>query len=183
MIATLLFSIIPPPASLFPPFPFFSIFKNSFSPSPVFLRSQSLPPLSAWSPFLFPFPVRLPSFFSSSFPLYFPLFYLSDFKVRNVQGTYHPRDASFKGRIVQGTHCPRDALSRDRTSETLFVVTSGHSARIFSSRPNWDPSLPHPQASGSPPPLWFRGRDTLACGKGMGGPHSDEGTDTMHGNL
>ncbi len=36
---------------------------------------------------------------------------------------------------------------------------------FFSSRPNLDPP-PHPQASASP--LWFRGRDTLACGRGGG---------------
>jgi hypothetical protein len=36
------------------------------------------------------------------------------------------------------------------------------------SRRNWDPPLPHPQAS-VPPPLWFRRRDTLACGRGGGG--------------
>ncbi len=39
---------------------------------------------------------------------------------------------------------------------------------FFSSRPNWEPLPPHPQASVSPP-LWFRGGGgTLACGRGGG---------------
>jgi hypothetical protein len=48
---------------------------------------------------------------------------------------------------------------------------------FFSSRLNWDPSLPQ-----FAPPLWFRGGDTLAGGGGGGGgggPNSDEGTDTV----
>ncbi len=49
---------------------------------------------------------------------------------------------------------------------------------FFSSRPNWDPQPPHPQASVPPPILWFpEGRDKLACG--TGGANSDEGTDTV----
>jgi hypothetical protein len=36
------------------------------------------------------------------------------------------------------------------------------------SRRNWDPPLPHPQAS-VPPPFGSGGRDTLACGRGGGG--------------
>ncbi len=41
---------------------------------------------------------------------------------------------------------------------------------FFSSRPNWDPPLPHTQASVfPPPPLWLRRKGTLACGRGGGG--------------
>ncbi len=54
-----------------------------------------------------------------------------------------------------------------------------HTARVlgfFSRRPNWNPLTPspHPQSSVSPPLV--PGGDTLACGRGGGGPNSDEGT-------
>ncbi len=157
----------PPPASLFPPFPFFLHFLKLFFPLPcVFTLSVatstfcfiSFPPLS-----LLDYPLS-----PLLFPLYFPLFLIT------FQGTHFSRNALSKGRIIQGTHCPRD-----RTSESLFVVTSGHSSiGFFSSRPNWDPSLPHPQASGSTPFGSGGGTHSLA-GKGWGGPHSDEGTDTL----
>jgi hypothetical protein len=52
---------------------------------------------------------------------------------------------------------------------------------FISSRLNWDPQPPHPQAMCPPPPLWFQGGDTLA-GEGVGtgeGSHSDEGADPV----
>jgi hypothetical protein len=55
---------------------------------------------------------------------------------------------------------------------------------FFSSRPNWNPPPPHPQAS-VPPLLWFREwgdgvKHSLAGGGDRGGPNSDEeGTDTV----
>ena len=51
---------------------------------------------------------------------------------------------------------------------------------FLSSRPNWVPPPPCPQASITPPtPFGSKKRDTLACGGGVGGPNSDEGTDTL----
>jgi hypothetical protein len=46
-----------------------------------------------------------------------------------------------------------------------------------SSRPNRVRSPPHPQASVAP--LWFVGGGDTLAGEGVGGPHSDEGTDTV----
>ncbi len=40
---------------------------------------------------------------------------------------------------------------------------------FFSSRPNWDPPLPHTQKSVYPPPFGSGGGGTLACGWGGGG--------------
>ncbi len=40
---------------------------------------------------------------------------------------------------------------------------------FFSSRPNFDPPLPHLQPRVPPPPFGSGGRDTLACGRGVGG--------------
>ncbi len=53
---------------------------------------------------------------------------------------------------------------------------------FLSSRPDWVPPHPHLQES-DVPPLWVQGGDTLARGEGMGGPDSDDGTDTLHGTL
>ncbi len=54
---------------------------------------------------------------------------------------------------------------------------------FFSSRPNWfgHPPPPHPQVSVSPP-LWFRGKDRLACGRGSVGSQIGWG-DRHYGNL
>ncbi len=46
---------------------------------------------------------------------------------------------------------------------------------FFSSRPNWDPLTRRQEC---PPPL-VTGGGTLAYGEEVGGPNSDEGTDTM----
>jgi hypothetical protein len=48
---------------------------------------------------------------------------------------------------------------------------------FLSSRRNWGVSRP-PQASVAPP-FVSKGGDTLACGEGVGGPNSDDGTDTL----
>ncbi len=51
---------------------------------------------------------------------------------------------------------------------------------FFLSRPSWDPpSTPSPADECVPHPLWFRGWDTPECGRGVGGPNSDEGTGTV----
>jgi hypothetical protein len=50
--------------------------------------------------------------------------------------------------------------------------------KFLSSRPNWVPPPPHPQARVAPP-LWVQGGDILLAGKGVGGPNSAEGTDTL----
>jgi hypothetical protein len=51
---------------------------------------------------------------------------------------------------------------------------------ILSSRPNWVPPTPSPtRECCSSPPFGSKGADTLACGRGVGGPDSDEGTDTL----
>jgi hypothetical protein len=51
---------------------------------------------------------------------------------------------------------------------------------FFTSRPKWDPPIPHPQAS--VPPFWFEG-GTLSHAelrdRGWVGPNSEEGTDTL----
>ncbi len=65
----------------------------------------------------------------------------------------------------------------------VFGAQSRHSAiGFFSSRPNWDSPTPSPQASMSLP-LWFSGRTYSLAGEGVGGPNSDEGTDTVGGTL
>ncbi len=47
---------------------------------------------------------------------------------------------------------------------------------FFSSRPNWDPPFtPSPAGECVPTPVWFRG-GTIG---GVGGPNSDEGTDSV----
>ncbi len=51
---------------------------------------------------------------------------------------------------------------------------------FFSSRPNWDPQPPHPQASVSTlSPFGSLGGDTLACRKGGGRSQFGRGTDTV----
>ncbi len=50
---------------------------------------------------------------------------------------------------------------------------------FLSSRPKWVPPIPHPQASVAPLPRWSKGWDTLARGRGVGEPSSDDGTDTL----
>jgi hypothetical protein len=56
---------------------------------------------------------------------------------------------------------------------------------FLSSRPNWLPLPSYPQISGCPPPLWFLGEvggggnTCLRKREGVGGPNSDEGTDTV----
>ncbi len=52
---------------------------------------------------------------------------------------------------------------------------------LLSSRLNWLPPPPHPQASVALPlGSWEGGGgNTLACRRGGGGSHSDEGTDTL----
>jgi hypothetical protein len=64
-------------------------------------------------------------------------------------------------------------------SKILFKGTqSRQSARLFSSRPNWDPPPPHTQASVSPPLV--PGGRTLFRELWVGrGPNSDDGTDTL----
>ncbi len=95
----------------------------------------------------------------------YPPSFLPLLRFTSLSFTYQiSRYATFTGRIIQGTHHPR---------------VRGHIGTQSVQSSELGPSLPHPQASWSPPPLWFRGRDTLACGKGVGGPHSDEGTDTL----
>ncbi len=50
---------------------------------------------------------------------------------------------------------------------------------FFSSRLNRDHPLTRRLVQ-PPPPLWFRGWGyTFACGRGGGGPNSNEGTDTV----
>jgi hypothetical protein len=51
--------------------------------------------------------------------------------------------------------------------------------QCLSPRPNWDPfTPPHPQASVPLPPLVPEGTHLLSV-EGVGGPNSDEGTDTV----
>jgi hypothetical protein len=55
-------------------------------------------------------------------------------------------------------------------------------SRFLFSRPNWVRPLPHPQASVSP--LWFGGGGVHSlAGEGVGGPKSDERTDTVEGRF
>ncbi len=78
--------------------------------------------------------------------------------------------------------CPIPPLSTYMHKYGNFVYFSSLSPLSFlSSRPNWDPPPPHPQASVyPPPPMWFQGKGTLACGKGWGvGPNFNEGTDNV----
>jgi hypothetical protein len=49
---------------------------------------------------------------------------------------------------------------------------------FLSSRQNWL-SPPSHRKRVLPPPHWFQGGDTLACGRGGGGANSDEGTDAL----
>ncbi len=51
---------------------------------------------------------------------------------------------------------------------SAILLTSG----FLSSRPNWVPTLPHPQESVASPPVCPRG-------EGVGGPNSDDGTDAL----
>jgi hypothetical protein len=48
----------------------------------------------------------------------------------------------------------------------------------MSLRRHWVPPLSHPQASVAPP-LTPRGETHSLAGEGLGGPSSDEGTDTL----
>ncbi len=50
---------------------------------------------------------------------------------------------------------------------------------FFSSRPNWDSPTPSPGGECPPPPLVPGEGDTLTAGEGVGGPNSDEETDTL----
>jgi hypothetical protein len=52
---------------------------------------------------------------------------------------------------------------------------------FLSGCPNW---VPRPLTCKKVllPPFWSKG-DTLARGEGMGGPDSDDGTDTLHGTI
>ncbi len=55
-----------------------------------------------------------------------------------------------------------------------------------SSRPNWDPPPPQPagEFGSPPPPPWVPGGGThLLGGQGLGGPNTDEGTDTLVKNV
>ncbi len=62
----------------------------------------------------------------------------------------------------------------------LYEAKSRHEVLdFFSSRPNWDPPPPHPQAS-APLPFWFRGGTHSLAREGVeGGPNSDVETDSV----
>jgi hypothetical protein len=52
--------------------------------------------------------------------------------------------------------------------------------RLFSSRPNWDSPTPSPAAECVLSPFGSGGiYGTLTAGEGVGGPNSEEGTDTV----
>ncbi len=52
--------------------------------------------------------------------------------------------------------------------------------RVHRMRPNWVPPPPQPQASAAPPPPLDPREETHSlAGEGVGGPKSDEGTDTL----
>ncbi len=59
-----------------------------------------------------------------------------------------------------------------------FALQSIQSARFSVQSSELGPPLTHKRVL-PPPPLGLRGRDTLPCGEGGGGPNSDEGTDTL----
>ncbi len=50
---------------------------------------------------------------------------------------------------------------------------------FLSNRPNLVPPPPQSLGSVAPPLFGSKGGDTLACGEGVGGPNSDEGTGTL----
>ncbi len=64
----------------------------------------------------------------------------------------------------------------------LILLSYGEYHRVdrlqgfFSSSPNWGPLTPSPTGEWASS-LWFRGGDTLSCGRGS--PNLDEGTDTV----
>jgi hypothetical protein len=61
-----------------------------------------------------------------------------------------------------------------------FLICKSQSRQrigLFSSRPNWDSPNPSP-AGECVPPFGSGGTHSLA-GEGVGGPNSDEGTDTV----
>ncbi len=82
-------------------------------------------------------------------------------------------------RIYRGSHIR--GVSLLKSMEAITHMQRWHSTKH--SLQSSELGLPHPSQAGEcvPPPLWFRGRDTLACGRGGGGggggPNSDEGTD------
>jgi hypothetical protein len=49
-----------------------------------------------------------------------------------------------------------------------YKAQSRQSAKLFSSRRNWDSPNPSPAGECAPPPLWFRGEGTLAGERGGG---------------
>jgi hypothetical protein len=49
---------------------------------------------------------------------------------------------------------------------------------FLSSRPNWVPTPPHQQEIVAPP-IGSKGGTHSPAGKGVGGPNSDDGTDTV----
>jgi hypothetical protein len=71
---------------------------------------------------------------------------------------------------------PKVNLSFLRSNSLEFQHEDHRVDRVlsfFSSRPNWDPQPPHPQASVSPHTLVWGGTHSLA-GELMGGPNSDD---------
>ncbi len=50
---------------------------------------------------------------------------------------------------------------------------------FFSSSPNWDSPTPSPAGECVLPSFGSGGGDTLTGGEGVGGPNSEEGTDTV----
>jgi hypothetical protein len=50
---------------------------------------------------------------------------------------------------------------------------------FLSSRSNWVPPIPYPQDGVAPLPLGPRGETLSLAGEKVGGPNSDDGTDTL----
>jgi hypothetical protein len=50
---------------------------------------------------------------------------------------------------------------------------------FFSSRPNWNPQLPHPKRKGFPPSLETGVGTHSVAREGVGGTNADEGTDIV----
>jgi hypothetical protein len=64
--------------------------------------------------------------------------------------------------------------------QIMFLSTKYSDHQCLYLRRNWVPPLPHPRKRVWLPLFGSKGGDTLACGgEGVGGPNSDERTDTL----
>jgi hypothetical protein len=80
------------------------------------------------------------------------------------------RSKSAKAFLQRKSSLPRQTKHQDHR---VYRVPG-----FLSSRPNWVPPLPHPQASVASPPLGPRGEKNSLAGKG-GGPKSDDWTESL----